>query len=95
MSCDCFDILFKIFIVIFIFGPVLSVAVLLILMALVANVFTLLYFSLIGWLCEAEICTNGCHKKFIVNALKKPWEPLFIYAEKIYNLFANPMIERT
>ena len=95
MSCNCFDILFKIFIFILIFGPVLSVAVLLTLMALVANVFTLLYFSLIGWLCEAGICTDDCHEKFIVNALKKQWEPLFIYVEKIYNLFANPIIERT
>ena len=59
-------------------------------MALVANAFTLLYFILLGWFCEFGIC--GCHDKFIIDTLKKPWNPLFCFVEKVFNFFTNPLI---
>ena len=91
MSCsNFFDVFLKIFLFIIIIGPVLAVSALLTAIAFVANIFTLLYFSLIGWLCEAEICE--CHGKFIIEALKKPWTPLYYVVKKIYKFFANPLI---
>lgn len=93
MACECSnvcDIFFKIFLFILIIGPVLAVSVLLIAMALVANAFTLLYFILLGWFCEFGIC--GCHDKFIIDTLKKPWNPLFCFVEKVFNFFTNPLI---
>ena len=93
MACECSnvcDIFFKIFLFILIIGPVLAVTVLLIAMALVANAFTLLYFILLGWFCEFGICR--CHDKFIIDCLKKPWNPLFIFVEKVFNFFTTPLI---
>ena len=93
MACECSnacDIFFKVFLFVLIVGPVLVVAVLLVAMALVANAFILLYFILLGWFCEFGICK--CHDKFIIDCLKKPWNPLFIFVAKVFNFFTTPLI---
>ena len=92
MSCASFlNVFLKAFLFILIIGPILAVSVLLTTMAIIANIFTLLYFVLLGWFCEVEIC--DCHGRFIVDALKKPWLPLICFIEKIYNFFKTPLIK--
>jgi hypothetical protein len=38
-------------------------------MALLADVFVLLYFGLFGWLCEIDLC--HCHEEFLIEGLSK------------------------
>jgi hypothetical protein len=71
-------------------GPVIAVAIILTVMAIIANIFTVLYFCLIGWFCEVGIC--DCHDKFIVNALSAPWIPLIEFSKKIIKFLKDPLI---
>ena len=87
----CCDIIFKIFIFLIIIGPILGVTATLTAMSITVNVFVLLYFALIGWICEVKIC--DCHGVFLVEKLRCPWLILIAFAEKIINFFKNPLIK--
>ena len=52
-------------------------------MSITVNVFVLLYFALIGWICEVKIC--DCHEEFLVEKLRCPWLILIAFAKKIFN----------
>ena len=79
----------KIFLFIIMLGPMLFVTLLLTLIGLIANSFTLLYFMLIGWICELELCEDcencdcRCHGPFIEKTLIIPYEPLKRLCKKI------------
>ena len=79
------DIFYKTFLSLLMIGPALTVIVILFGIALIADTFVLLYFSLFGWMCEIEIC--DMHGKFILESLKCPWEPLLIVFEKFYKFY--------
>lgn len=68
-------------------GPATAVAIVLLVIAIVANCFTLLYFALFGWLCETEIC--DCIKPFISEALATPWELPGGFLEKIFTFLCD------
>ena len=73
----------KILLVILMFGPASFVAIILILLALIANCFTLTYFMLCGWTCEIELLK--CHDPCIEGALKKPWKMFCSFSQKIHD----------
>ena len=52
MCTDCLDVIFKIFITSIIIGPIIAVACILFVMGIIANIFVLLYFAVIGWFAE-------------------------------------------
>ena len=87
---NCCDIIFKIFIFFIIIGPILVVTATLLAMSITVNVFVLLYFVLIGWICEVKIC--DCHGVFLVEKLRCPWLILCAFAEKIVKFFNKPLI---
>ena len=82
MCTNCLDAIFKIFITSIIIGQIIAVACILFVMGIIANIFVLLYFAVIGWFAELEIC-ECCHGKFLVEGLRKPWKPLGVYISKI------------
>ena len=73
----------KVFLFIMMFGPMLFVTILLTLIGLIANCFTLLYFMIFGWICELEYCESEFHGPFIEEALIKPYEPLKSLCKKV------------
>ena len=79
----------KIFLSILMFGPVLVVTILLTVLALIANCFTLIYFILFGWFCEVKICQDACHGPFIADTLYTPWTLLIKFCEKISNFLCE------
>ena len=84
MRTNCLDVIFKIFITSIIIGPIIAVACILFVIGIIGNIFVLLYFAVIGWFCELEICKcKCCHGKFLVEGLRKPWKPLGVYISKI------------
>ena len=85
----CCEIIFKIFIFLILIGPVLGVTAILTAMSITVNVFVLVYFALIGWTCEANIC--DCHGEFLLKKLRCPWLILCDFAEKIVNFFQKPI----
>ena len=90
-SCkSCFDCGLKSFLFLLMLGPCIAIACLLFVLAIIANTFTLIFFALIGWLCETGIC--DCCGKFIVNALAAPWAPLLCFLEKIYQFLKSPLL---
>ena len=52
---------------------------------LIANIVIIIYFSLIGWICEAGLL--NWHEKFIAESLSKPWYPLKSFFTAICNFF--------
>ena len=50
----------------------------------------LLYFALIGWLCELKI--SECHEPILVKALRSPWKILTCFFEKIKAFFSKPLL---
>jgi hypothetical protein len=58
-------------------------------MALLADVFVLLYFSLVGWFCEIDLC--NCHKEFLIEGLSNPWKPFVVFLKKIYKFFKKDL----
>jgi len=93
MCTDCLDVIFKIFITSIIIGSIIAVACILFVMGIIANIFVLLYFAVIGWFAELEIC-DCCHRKFLVKGLQKPWEPLGFYISKIYEFYEKPICKK-
>ena len=85
--CDC---AFKIFIFLVILGPIAAVTAILFSLSVVLDSLVLVYFALIGWLCEIKIC--NCHAPFLVKGLKCPWEALIIFFEKLKDFFTKPLI---
>lgn len=90
MAYACVNCGLKVFLFIIMLGPVIAVAIILTVMAIIANIFTVLYFCLIGWFCEVGIC--DCHDKFIVKALSAPWIPLIEFSKKIILFLKEPLI---
>ena len=90
MRTNCLDVIFKIFITSIIIGPIIAVACILFAIGIIANIFVLLYFALIGWLEELEICTCF-HGKFLVEGLRKPWKPLMTYISRIFDFYEKPI----
>ena len=93
MCTNCLDTVFKIFITSIIIGPIIAVACILFVVGIISNIFVLLYFSLIGWFAELEIC-DCCHGKFLVEGLQKPWKPLMTYISRIYDFYEKPICEK-
>ena len=89
MCTNCLDVIFKIFITSIIIGPIIAVACILFVIGIIGNIFVLLYFAVIGWLSELEICR--CHGKFLVGGLRNPWKPLKYYISKIYDFYKKPI----
>ena len=92
MCTNCLDVIFKIFITSIIIGPIIAVACILFVMGIIANIFVLFYFALIGWLSELEIC-EFFHGKFLIEGLRKPWKPLMTYTSKIFDFYEKPICE--
>lgn len=93
MCNNCLDTGFKIFISLIIIGPIIAVACILFAIGIIADVFVLLYFALIGWFAELNIC-NCCHGKFLVNGLRNPWTPLVTFIKKIYKFYNEPICQK-
>ena len=92
--CSCgswFDWGLKLFLFLLMLGPCIAIACLLFALAIIANVFTLIFFALIGWLCETGVC-DCCWGKFIVDSLAAPWTPLLCFLEKIYQFLRKPLL---
>ena len=89
MTSDCCDCFLKIFIFLLIIGPIIAVTSILFISAVIIDSFILVYFALIGWLCELKIW--DCHDVFLVEKLRCPWKPLFTFYEKIKNFFGQPL----
>ena len=79
----------KIFVSILLLIPVLVVSILLSVLAIIVNCFTIIYFILIGWTCEVKICVCCCHGPFIEGALKCPWNLLINFWKKICNFLCE------
>jgi len=88
----CCIILFKIFVFLILLGPLIIAVLALLLMAIIADIFVMIYFTTFGWI--GEIGYKGCiHGEFLVKALSSPWKPLFILFLKVYYLFNQGLNE--
>ena len=71
---SCCQCIFKIFLFVLMLGPMLIPLTILLVCGLIANIVIIIYFALIGWICEAGLL--DWHEKFIAESLSKPWYPL-------------------
>ena len=86
---DCGDVcifIFKIFVFLILLGPLILATLVLLLIAIIADMFVMLYFITFGFLGEIE-CKCCCHGPFLVEALSKPWGPIFNLFQKVRNFF--------
>ena len=91
MKYEICDTFLKIFLTILLFTPFLVITLIIITISLVANILTLLYFTLFGWLCELDFC--NCHGPFIIESLSAPWEILINFYKKIYEFYKKSSLE--
>ena len=84
--CDC---AFKIFIFFVILGPIVAVTAILFSLSVAFDSLVLVYFALIGWMCEIKIC--DCHEPFLVKGLMCPWEVLVKFFKKLKEFFTKPL----
>ena len=89
MTSNCGDCAFKVFVFLLILGPIIAVTTILSASAVIFDSLVLVYFTLIGWVCELKIC--DCHGIFLVEMLKCPWRPLITFFEKIKNFYEQPL----
>ena len=89
-DCQC---LFKTFLFLILIGPMSIPFFILLIIAILEDVFVLLYFGLVGWFCEIELC--HCHKEFLIEGLALPWKPLVIFLKKIYAFFKKDLCYKT
>ena len=82
---SCGQCIFKIFLFLLMLGPMLIPLTILLVCGLIANIVIIIYFSLIGWICEAGLL--DWHEKFIAESLSKPWYPLKSFFTAICNFF--------
>ena len=90
MASDCCDCALKVFVFLLILGPIIAVTTILSASAVIFDSFVLVYFTLIGWVCELKI--TDCHGIFLVERLKCPWKPLITFFEKIKDFYKQPLI---
>jgi len=93
-SCACTsNFLMKCWLVIIMTGPILVMFVLIFVMAIVSNIFFVLYYAIAGWMCESSCCCCCCScNNCFSDSLKLPWKPFTIFWGKIYNIFSNPIV---
>ena len=87
MANDCADTAFKVFLFLIILAPISIVTIALFLIGLIANIFVLLYFVLIEWICELKI--SECHEPILVKALTSPWKLLTCFLKKLKHSSVN------
>ena len=81
----CANYIFKGFIFILTLVPIITITTILFIFCVIYDSFILVYFALIGWICELDI--SNCHGSFLVDGLKYPWKLLITFYEKLYKFF--------
>ena len=59
MTSDCCDCALKVFVFLLILGPIIAVTTILSASAVIFDSFVLVYFTLIGWVCELKILDSN------------------------------------
>ena len=92
MTSDCGDCALKVFVFLLILGAIIAVTTILSASAVIFDSFVLVYFALIGWLCELKIITD-CHG-FSCGNVKMPLEAFnyITFFEKIKDFYKQPLI---
>ena len=94
-SCACTsNFLMKCWLVIIMTGPILVMFVLIFVMAIVSNIFFVLYYAIAGWMCESSCCCGCCYcENCFSDSMKGPWKPLRFFWGRIYAIFHEPLVQ--